>query len=272
MTIKILNKSKKDKVVTFVWKKTTPVIVNTYRRLIINEVPTMAVDEVSFKKNNSALYDEIVAHRIGLIPIKTDLKSYVLPEKCKCEGAGCAKCQLKFTLQAKSEGVVYSSKLKSQDPKVIPVFENMPIVKLLEGQQLQLEATAILGQGKTHAKFSPGTVFYRNYPEIEITKKVDSAKRITELCSKNVFEVKGDSLIVIKDKIEDCDLCNACVNVSNGAIKVSPQPDNFIVTIESFGQLEPKEMLLKATDIFDELLEEFVENLEKVDKEEQEKE
>ncbi len=58
------------------------------------EVPTMAIEDVEFRKNNSILYDEIIAHRLGLVPLKTDLKSYNLPEKCKCKGEGCARFQL----------------------------------------------------------------------------------------------------------------------------------------------------------------------------------
>jgi len=107
----------------------------------------MAIEDVEVRKNSSSLYDEMIAHRLGLIPLTTDLKSYNLPSECKCEGKGCARCQLVLTLSAKGPGIVYSSSLKSKDPKVKPVFDNFPIVKLLKGQEIELEATATLGTG-----------------------------------------------------------------------------------------------------------------------------
>jgi DNA-directed RNA polymerase subunit D len=98
------------------------------------------------------LYDEMIAHRLGLVPLTTDLKSYNLPQKCTCKGAGCAKCQLKVSLKAKSAGLVLSSEIKTKDPEVKPVFDDIPVVKLLKGQDLELTATAVLGKGKEHAK------------------------------------------------------------------------------------------------------------------------
>mgnify|MGYP001587156120 CR=1 FL=1 len=74
-------------------------IANTIRRLVLDEVPTLAVEELNLTKNSSALYDETVAHRIGLVPLKTDLESYNLSSKCKCKGEGCAKCRVNFKLK-----------------------------------------------------------------------------------------------------------------------------------------------------------------------------
>src|SRR3989344_7648064 len=137
MNIQLLDKQEHS--IKFVFKGINSVIANTLRRLIVNEVPTMAIDVVEFNKNNSALYDETIAHRLGLVPLTTDLKSYNLPKGCKCEGKGCESCQLKLVLKAKGPGFVYSSELKSQDPKVKPVFDKIPIVKLLKDQELVIE-------------------------------------------------------------------------------------------------------------------------------------
>ena len=86
MNIKVLSKDQQK--VTFILEGINPVIANTIRRYVINYVPTMAVEEVTFQKNSSALYDEMLAHRLGLIPLESDLKSYNLPEECKCGGKG----------------------------------------------------------------------------------------------------------------------------------------------------------------------------------------
>src|SRR3989344_3451312 len=79
-------------------------IANTIRRTVISEVPTLAIDEIEFIKNQTPLYDEILAHRIGLIPIKTDLRAYSLKE----EATGKATTELKLILKAKGPKTVYS--------------------------------------------------------------------------------------------------------------------------------------------------------------------
>jgi len=74
MDIKVLKKD--DNKVVFKVSKISPAIANALRRYIVAYVPTMAVDELEIKENGSALFDEVLALRIGLIPLKTDLKSY----------------------------------------------------------------------------------------------------------------------------------------------------------------------------------------------------
>lgn len=127
--------------------------MNALRRIVIAEVPSMAVDEVVILENSSILQDETIAHRIGLIPLKTDLDSYNLPEECPCKSEfGCNLCRVTFTLDAEAkEGTrtVYSGELVSENPNVTPVSGNIPIIKLAKGQKLRLEAYARLGKGKT---------------------------------------------------------------------------------------------------------------------------
>src|SRR3989338_4129025 len=97
--LKIKEEKKKNKV-TLLFKEVSEVFANTFRRLVLEEVPTLAVEEMEVKENSSSLYNEMVALRLGLIPLKTDLRSYDLPEECTCEGAGCSKCRLILTLKA----------------------------------------------------------------------------------------------------------------------------------------------------------------------------
>ena len=101
--IRLLEQDKEKNKVSFVLMNSTPSFANVIRRAIIEEVPVMAIEDVEFRKNNSILYDEIIAHRLGLLPLTTDLKSYNLSSECKCKGKGCARCQLKLTLKAKVE-------------------------------------------------------------------------------------------------------------------------------------------------------------------------
>ena len=135
---------------------------NAIRRFCLSEVPAMAIDDVVILENSSVLYDEILAHRLGMIPIKTDLEKYNLPEDCDCGNPlGCHKCRVLFVLDAKGRekvSTVTSGDLVSEDREVRPVSETIPLVKLALGQSVKLEAYARLGRGKEHAKWQPSTV------------------------------------------------------------------------------------------------------------------
>src|SRR3989338_2009341 len=263
MEIRVLDNNKEELKLSFMIKDSVPVFVNTLRRLMIDEVPTMAIEDVEFQKNNSILYDEMVAHRLGLVPLKTDLKSYNLPQKCKCEGKGCNRCQLKLVLKAtKGSGTVYSSEIKSKDPAVKPVYGGMPIVKLLKGQTLELEATAVLGTGKQHVKWSPCHAYYKYRPIVEITGDVKNPEAVIEIDHNNIFEIKDRKLVINKDRVLDCDLSLDFSEIDKN-VKVTASSTDFVFYVESFGQLSCKDIINNAIDIFDEQLDELVEELKK---------
>jgi len=256
MKIKILDKEEAK----FILEGISETTANTIRRLIIEEVPTLAIEDVSFIKNESAIYDEFLAHRLGLIPLKTDLKSYTLPENCKCKGKGCVHCRVILKLKAKGPAIAYAGDFKSKDPKVKAVHPKMPIVKLLKKQELAIECTAVLGKGKDHTKFNPGLVFYQGVPGISLGKARD-AEKIVKICPRKVFEVSGGKL-KIKNKMK-CNLCMACAEEDKN-VEVKASKKDFIVIVEPFGQLSAKEMLNTAIDIFDKKLNEFSKLLGKV--------
>lgn len=248
MKIEVLEK--KDNELKFILEGTNYAFLNSIRRTATTDVPTMAIEDVEFTKNNSVLYDEIVALRLGLIPLKTDLKTYNLPSECKCKGKGCNMCQVKLSLSAKGPCIVYSGDLKSKDPKVVPVEEGIPIVKLNEGQEIKLNATAVLGLGLIHSKWSTGLFTYQYYPEIKINSgKLKSAKKCIEVCPRDVFE-NDDGKLKVKN-ILNCVMCKACSEADEG-VTVEPIKDKFIVSIESWGQLSPKEILINAVKRLDE--------------------
>jgi len=135
---------------------------NAVRRFAISEVPSMAIDDIVILENSSVLYDEILAHRLGMIPLKTDLERYVLPEKCDCGSPlGCQKCRVLLVLDASAKDkprTVVSGDLVSEDRDISPTSPNIPIVKLAVGQSVKLEAYARLGRGKEHAKWQPCSI------------------------------------------------------------------------------------------------------------------
>lgn len=260
MKIEILEKS--EDVLKFIIRDINGVIANTVRRTIMSEVPTMAIKQVTFSKNESAMYDEILAHRIGLVPIKTDYKSFNLPKDCKCKGEGCSLCQLEFSLKEKGEKTVYSQDLKSTDKKITAAIDNIPLVKLLKGQKLEIEAIATMGIGGDHAKYSPGIAYYQEYPEIKI-KDPKNVEEIMKNCPQDVFKVSGKKIEI--NDILKCTLCGACEEIAeNEGVEVNPSETDFIFTIESWGQLTPKEILTTALDILSKKCAEFEKGVEKL--------
>jgi DNA-directed RNA polymerase subunit D len=253
MEVKLLSKTK-DKLLVRITDADIQYI-NTLRRVMGTEVPVMAIEDVEFRKNSSVLYDEIIAHRLGLMPLKTDLNSYNLPGECKCKGVGCAQCTLKLTLKTKGPKMVYAQDIKSQDPKIKPVYPKMIIAKLLDNQELAFEATAVLGQGKEHMKWSPGLIYYRFAPDIKIKKQPANAAQIVEVCPVNIFEINAKKLAVNPKKINDCILCNACVSESKD-IEIKTGKD-YLFFIESWGQLDAKEIGVQAVEVFNKELKEL---------------
>ncbi len=156
MDIKIL--TREPETLRFVLSDASTAFANALRRIMISEVPIMAIDDVMILENNSVMYDEILAHRLGLVPVTTD-QSYNLPEECTCKSElGCEKCRASLSLEieaSEASEVVYSSQLKPENPDVRPVSDKIPIVKLTQGQRIKLEAYARLGRGRVHAKWQP---------------------------------------------------------------------------------------------------------------------
>lgn len=257
--IKIKDLGKEGNEIKFIIKDINPALANTLRRIIIEEVPVMAIKEINFVKNDSALYDEIIAHRIGLIPFITDLKSYFLPDKCKCDGKGCARCQLKMTLKVKGPATVYASDIKTRDSKIKPVYPKTPITKLLKNQEIEAELIATLGYGKDHSKYTPGLIYYQGCPEIKLKGTTD--KKIHDVCPTKVFKMQGNK-VVIDDELK-CILCGACEDISED-VKIRASDTDFIFRLESWGQLKPKEILLEALNILDSKLSDFSKSLKKI--------
>lgn len=133
--------------------------VNAIRRLSISEVPTLAIDDVVILDNSSVMHDEAIAHRLGLIPLRTDLSRFVMPHDCDCKSTlGCSKCRVLLVLDSEASEktkVVTSGELLSEDELVKPVSKDIPIIILAPSQKLKFEAYARLGVGKDHAKWQP---------------------------------------------------------------------------------------------------------------------
>ena len=124
-------------------------VANTIRRIAINSVPAFAVDSVTFYENGSSMFDEYIAHRVGLVPLVTPGKGYD------------EKDEILFTLSAEGPSTIYSKDLKSNDKSVKVANDNIPIMKLAAGQTLRLDGKAIMGTGSKSAKFQAGLASYK---------------------------------------------------------------------------------------------------------------
>lgn len=241
----------------FVLTESNPAFTNSIRRAAIREVPTMAIDEVEVKINDSAMYDEIISHRLGMIPLRTPTKGYSLPSECGCREGRCSKCSVELALKHEGPGPVTSGSLKSSDEEVVPANGSIPIVKLEKGQLLELNAIARLGLGSEHAKWQPGIVAYKYMPVLEFDSKLcDACEACVKACPREILEIV-DNKVKVKD-LTQCILCKACADkCPHKAVKVSGDPTTFIFRIESTGTLPPEQILLKAIDALGKKFEEF---------------
>lgn len=237
MKLKILKNNKENLFIEV--SEVSRAFMNSFRRIILEEIPTMAIEDVEFYKNDSVLYDEIIAHRLGLIPLKTDLSSYVLAQECSCGGVGCAKCQVSLTLSRKGVDVK-ASDMESQDPAIVPVFPDTLITKLTNEQAIELISYARLGKGKEHAKWAPGFVYFRPKVSLDL-KNVKSAKDLDKICPKKVFK---DGKV---NYLTKCDVCGLCED--RLGVKITESSSEYLMYLESFGQLTFRSILTNAMDI-----------------------
>lgn len=228
--------------ISFVLSETDTSMANTMRRIMIAEVPTLAIDLVEYHENSSVLNDEYIAHRLGLIPIKFtpegmsrggDCHQAFLPHReCVCYDR-CPRCSVEFELDVNFDRVnqnrpenerdlpltVTSTDLKSNNPLVAPAHflneeeqdeshdEGISIVKLGPGQHLKFKAIARMGISKEHAKWCPVAVAtYRFWPIITIN---------AEACNMLTMEQKQELVDVCPDRILELDETENLVAAEN---------------------------------------------------------
>ncbi len=193
MKVKILKKS--DKKMKFEITELTSALAGELRHIMVSEIPTMAIEWIDFHKNDSILWDEIMAQRLGLIPLTYDTGFYNMKDDCNCDGKGCVHCQVTFALKKKGPCTVYSSDLIPSDKKVKPVYDKIPITELMENQDLEFEATAELGLGKEHAKWQGAIVGYA-VDKDKYTFNVETA------CGLSAEEIVMKSFDVLSEKLK----------------------------------------------------------------------
>jgi DNA-directed RNA polymerase subunit D len=227
-----------------------PTLMNAIRRIVMAEIPIPAIEKVYIAENTGVVYDEMLAHRLGLVPLKGG-ESLILPSECDCNGKGCPKCESILTLEVEATEdhfVVMSGRLKAEG-SVFPANNEIPLVELNQSQRLALEVHAKLGTGKNHTKWQPVSVSVVKYePVIKIDmKKCDLCKLCIEECPKKVLAIKGQDLIVTS--AINCSLCKVCESICpKGAVKVSYNNSNTMLMLESMGTFTNEELVMLACD------------------------
>ncbi len=254
--------------IKFVLSDTSIAFANAIRRIAIADVPTLVIEDVYVLRNTSPLFDEFIAQRLGLIPLKYDEDKLELNfrDECDCGGIGCNLCTVTLTL-SKETGetplMVYSDDLVSSQEGVEPVSKHIPIVKLGPNQSIELECMAQLGRGSDHAKWQPVSgMGYQYYPIIEIDQtKIKNPKKIANACYRHVFEEKDGKLLVANPL--NCNLCKYCLDFAeNGAIKIKGDPSRIIFSFDTNGEMPPSSVMIKSGEILISKIDEFKKNLE----------
>ena len=278
LNIKILHQE--DEKVEFELVGIDAVLANTIRRVLLSETPSIAIENVYIKNNTSIMQDEVLAHRLGLLPIRCDpekleyvgesgtgthdANTLVFKMNVKCTEADfksisvdpqdsttCFKTVLSKAVKWEAQGR-QKDVFEGDEPKM--VHDEIVLNKLRPGQEIDLVAHACKGVGRDHAKFSPvATAYYRMMPEVTLLRDVTGrdAQILKDKCPNDVFDIEdlgnGSQKAVVKNA-RNCTVCRECIRDKSWTdrVELSRVRNHFIFSIESTGVLPAKEIFLRA--------------------------
>ncbi len=257
-----------DEKAKFLLKNTSPAMANALRRTLLSDIPKMAIDKVEFLTGKiegddgkeyesiTPLFEEIIAHRLGMLPVPTDLDLFVPQSECACGGEGCPSCTIMYSVRKTGPATVYSSDLQPlggpNSDKLRIVDEFIPIVELTPEQGIYVYATAVMGTARKHVKWQVcNGVGYSYMPVIEIDPKHASDEEVlacADICPDGL-QVKGGKLVV-KSALA-CGLCKGCIEKISDieGINVSWDDSNFIFKFETDGSMTAQKALDIALDV-----------------------
>ncbi|KAJ2768956.1 DNA-directed RNA polymerase core subunit rpc40 [Coemansia nantahalensis] len=256
-------------------------IANALRRILIAEIPTMAIEKVYMINNTGVVQDEVLAHRLGLLPIDadpnefqwkradsvpTDQNTIVFKLDVACEVDRSAAAGETDPKKKYINSAVYSSHLV-WDPKgdqeqrfatkpIRPVHDDILITKLRPGQAVTCELHCDKGVGKDHSKFSPvATASYRLLPEIQILEDItgDDAELFRSCFPPGVVEVVEEQGVrkarVVNPRKDTVSREVLRHKQFEGKVRLTRVRDHFIFSVESTGIIAPEELVSKALDV-----------------------
>ncbi|GAA6025201.1 hypothetical protein JCM10207_001488 [Rhodosporidiobolus poonsookiae] len=253
-------------------------VANALRRIVIAEVPTVAVENVYVWNNTSIIQDEVLAQRLGLIPLAidprkleakktqdeppTDLNTVVFSLVARCERLRDVKKGETDPHKIWSGTEVLSSHMEFSarggqaelfgDSLPRPAVDDILIAKMRGGQEIVAELHCNKGVGKDHAKWSPvATASYRLLPSIQILSPISPTlyTKFQACFPPGVISVSGGNLEVAdarRDTVSREVLRHA---EFEGKVKLGRVRDHFIFNVESAGQYAPEELMPAAVEV-----------------------
>jgi DNA-directed RNA polymerase II subunit RPB3 len=265
----------KAEAIKFLLYNTDASIANSLRRVMIAEVPTVAIDLVEIENNSSCLMDEFVSHRLGLIPLTShNVDRMQYSYSCSCE-AGCSKCEVEFKLRVKNTSdsvmlVTARDLIYDNEYGIGPILadnsnsdinQDIVIVKLGKNQELSLRAIAKKGIGKEHSKWSPVCVATFQYdPNVDLDysqqdKLTEEQKQLfVDSCPTKVYSYDAANKSIIVDQESRCMYCNECVYKADKfkvpeLITIAPKPERYVFSVETNGSLAPEAVVQTAFEV-----------------------
>lgn len=253
--IKILEED--DKHITFEISDITPAYANLLRRTLLNDIPKLAISKVNFHhgeirqgedkvySSSTSLFDEVIASRLGMVPLPTDLNMNER-ESCSCGGQGCPLCTVNYSVFAVGPKVVTSGDLVPLgDAKFAPVDKEIPIVELNERQAIMLDAEAYMGRAKDHARFQVAIgVSYRYHRELTVSRKEPDIDQIIEKSPRNVLK-QDDKTVTFTTDLPSKHLAKL---YRMDSLHVEEDDTRFIFNFETDGSLTARQVLTYALD------------------------
>lgn len=244
---------------------------NALRRTLLAGVPSMCMDDMIIHENTGTMPDEVLAHRIGLIPLNANPSDfgpddYILfglhviggegpdPDLTGVDSTWEGELPPFYTGES---GVVLSDHFvwmphDGQYEMGLGVLHpGVPVTKLLPGQRIHLYVHALKGCGAEHAKFSPVcTAFYRLVPKIEVAREASDDELIVKTCPMHVFEIEDTGELVAKYP-RRCTMCRECQRVEGvkNYIRLGKEPNHYEFTVESIGARPAPALVMEALQI-----------------------
>ncbi|WP_267639480.1 DNA-directed RNA polymerase subunit D [Haloarchaeobius amylolyticus] len=215
----------------FLVRGVTPAFANGIRRAMIADVPTLSIDEVRVIENSSVMFDEQIAHRLGMIPLTTP------------EGEFDEDDVITLSIDVAGPATAYSGDLVSSDGMVQPADQNVPIIDLKDDQRLELEADAVLDTGKEHAKHQGGvSVGYRHLQHVEVVGDAAEFEEEEPNIIRGVVEIDGE---LVNTAEFDNDLTK---KFPGKELSVTDVEKAFVFHVETDGSMTVEELVTRATD------------------------
>ncbi|MFW6320861.1 MAG: DNA-directed RNA polymerase subunit D [Halohasta sp.] len=221
-----------DRAARFLVRGLTPALANGIRRAMIADVPTFSIDTVRFVENTSVMFDEMIALRLGLVPLTTPLDDFEIGES------------VTVALDVEGPATVYSGDIESSDALVVPADENVPIIELKDNQRLEFEADAVLDRGKKHAKHQGGvSVGYRHLQRVELGDDLGEFDDQESRILRGVIETPEGEIVPTGEF--DHDLTE---KYPGQEIEVTDVPGAYVFHVETDGSFSVSELVLRAAE------------------------